>query len=436
LSERALGEVNDSYRSGRIVLRRTLYQKVKVDDFKYTPDGTGYQLSLPKVERLEWDLSDRLRFIEEVIKGLPEYSDCLERITSSFETPLEEAKSQLYRFAQALVTKSPENANAEFAARQVEIFMKDLERAPIDWKAVVFLRGIWPNEEECLLSDRILLRRPNAQDLEAETEIAHILTGMSRPLEDIGSAVLDFSLTANTGRDVQVELELIISALRLFRLGSISAIRAVLTPRSVLQPEMNFRPAPYTGPYQYEFRSEDSKVFAAFLDRMKPILASRAHPGSAEADVMDIALDRYREALLNVLSPEGRITSAITCMEALYLKARERAELSNRLAQRVSALLRFVGCRPLKVYHTTLQAYEIRSTFIHGSQVEQKHRGYLAALCERVMEYARLSLLVFLQLGQTLDKETLISRLDRSLLDEKMIRATEALVGERVMVTR
>jgi len=49
-------------------------------------------------------------------------------------------------------------------------------------------------------------------------------------------------------------------------------------------------------------------------------------------------------------------------------------------------------------------------------ELEFKKRGE-SALCETVMQYARVSLLVFFQLKDTLEKERLINKLDNSLLD-------------------
>ena len=132
---------------------------------------------------------------------------------------------------------------------------------------------------------------------------------------------------------------------------------------------------------------------------------------------------------------ENRITSAITCFEALYLKGKEREELSHRLCQRAAALLRLMDFTPLEVYNKLNQAYDIRSTFIHGSQSEFEHQK-AQDLCKTVLEYARISLLIFFQLKEAINKEELINKLDNSLLDDRALIKIKELIGDNIIITK
>jgi hypothetical protein len=80
------------------------------------------------------------------------------------------------------------------------------------------------------------------------------------------------------------------------------------------------------------------------------------------------------------------------------------------------------GGRPLEIYNRVVQAYEIRSTFIHGAPIPPDKQGMAPRLCEQVLDYARLALIVFLDLrieqGEKFDKERFLGRLDNSMLDE------------------
>jgi hypothetical protein len=172
--------------------------------------------------------------------------------------------------------------------------------------------------------------------------------------------------------------------------------------------------------------------FSSLLNKMKRLLPI---PFETPADSLSIAFQRYKDALLQPVTTESQITSLITCLEALYLKADERMELTHRLGQRVSALLRFHGFTPLEVYNDVRQAYDIRSTFIHGSQIEKEKQQSAQELCKEIMEYARVSLLIFFQLKDA-EKDKVINRLDNSLLDENALQKVKGLARKDIMITK
>jgi hypothetical protein len=187
--------------------------------------------------------------------------------------------------------------------------------------------------------------------------------------------------------------------------------------------------------YKYELNSENYKELSMFLPKIKQLLLTLPYGFATVADSIVIALDRYSDALTRHGGFESRITSAITSLESLFLKSNERMELTHRLAQRVSTLLRFLGLsyRPLEIYTKLCRAYDIRSTFIHGSSINEEHRKELSTLCETVMQYVRISILAFLQMKSVLEKDQLVAKLDNSLLDSSAYDKLSKLIGETVM---
>lgn len=129
-------------------------------------------------------------------------------------------------------------------------------------------------------------------------------------------------------------------------------------------------------------------------------------------------------------------------MEALYLKKGE-AELSHRLQLRVGGLLRFSGFdearTPLDIREDVRTAYGIRSDFAHGSFIEEEKLKKSSDLARKVVDYARRSLLLFLQLKCLTDKDSkylsdeglkadIINMIDDSLLDLCAYNKLESLV--------
>ena len=90
--------------------------------------------------------------------------------------------------------------------------------------------------------------------------------------------------------------------------------------------------------------------------------------------------------------------------------------------------------KPIEVYNVLSQAYDIRSTFIHGSQIKSEDRNNAVKIAKKILEYARLSLLIFFQLKPLADKEKLISRIDNSLLDEQANSKLKKLIDENCTI--
>ena len=212
-----------------------------------------------------------------------------------------------------------------------------------------------------------------------------------------------------------------LGSLHLLKLGSVSSVyNSLQAPHSILRLHNTALAATkHIGTYKYKIEIDEVEKVREFIKALNPILfkitANQEQQTSASS-----AFQRYIDAVLNDGLPESRITSAITCLEALLLKSSERMELTHRLSQRVAALLSPLNLPPLKVYKSTSRAYDIRSTFIHGSPIQDEHRKNLNDLCEEILEYARLTVVIFLQVIKNQeDKDSFINKLDNSLFEEK-----------------
>jgi hypothetical protein len=435
LSKNIIAKVKEYQTEGGLTQIRTLYVKPKVEDFEYEDGLISHGVSWTHVEKEEWHWKDQYDFIHKVVEHIPEHSDCIAEISKKYKIPKRQAEYWLSRFVQILADKAVDPLSDEFIVDQVTTFIRDLDKSPRDWRIKVWLDGIWLEEEQCELASEMILRRPNPADLEIERPFEMFPYG-TFTFPQMPSSVLEFGFRAKDPNQVRKEIELILDVLRLFRLGSINASRTEMFPQSIVNSAATLGSAPVAIHYQYAFQSADVGPLMSLIKKIKPILPSSFDTPIDGVDPLGIAFQRYKDALHQRGTIESRITSAITCLESLYLKARERMELSHRLSQRVSALLRFFEFIPLKVYNDVSRAYEIRSTFIHGSQIEKRQQKSAPALCETILEYARVSLLVFFQLKDTAGKEELINKLDNSLLEEKALQKTKELIGKDIIITR
>lgn len=437
LAKQTTSKVEEHRTKGLLVQIRSVYIKPKVENFTYKEGSTGFQTSYSNVERQEWHWKDQHDFIEEIIKKFSEYQKCLQEIEQKYNVTTSQANFWLSRFCQSFAYKAIDPVAEEAIVEDVTTFISDLENSQTDWFAKAWIEGMWLSDEGFNLNSRALLRKPRPDDFEEERpfDLVPVLDPFS--FHGAPSAVLEITTRGKSINDVQEEIELMLGVFRLFRLGGVSTSKVQLSPRSFLRfggtLGSNFR---FAASYKYGFKKEDVSDFSALQQKLAPILPRPFVPASDKIDPIDIAFQRYQDALLQPISVEGRITSAITCLEALYLKAEERMELSHRLSQRVSSLLRFFGFIPLEAYKNLNLSYEIRSKFIHGSPLDKDERQNSTKLCETVLEYSRISLLVFFQLRAELPKETIISKLDNSLLDENAVSKIRDLLTTKTLVTR
>jgi hypothetical protein len=174
-------------------------------------------------------------------------------------------------------------------------------------------------------------------------------------------------------------------------------------------------------PYKYELGIADEGPLATFLDRMRPLVPSGYEPGGEALSPALIGFRRYSDAVVGRGDAQERITAGITCLEALFLKDKERSDLSYRLSLRVASLLKLIGFRGLEVEKHVHEAYDIRSHYIHGGAGDSATTQRADQLCRNVLDYARIAVVIFLQLGGSMEKSDIVSRLDDGLLEEKRL---------------
>lgn len=430
LSKEIQEKVKEYKSSKQLTKTKQLHLKQKITDFSYKEGNIGYTMSQHPLIKEDWDLKKFFDFTEKVVKQIPEYHDIVTEIVKRCEVNEGQADFWLGRFSQTLTSRQAfKDLSEETLIDTISILVNDLDKGPVEWKLKVWVHGVWLEDEEYDIYEGLKIRRPRPSDLEVETPF-YLLPSPMEPLPfgPTPSAILDLEYRSRQQTEPQKEIESIINCLRLFRLGSVFSIKTEAHPKSIL----TFGWTSGSGQrlaatYKYPISKEDIPKVGELIGKIKGLL-------SKEIDSINIALQRYNDALLRPESIESRITSAMTCFEALYLKAEERMELSHRLSQRAAALLGLFDFVPLEVYNNLTRAYDVRSTFIHGSLIEAEKHKDIAQLAEKTLNYARISLLAFLQLKSLIDKDKFINRIDNSLLDMNAHSKLEELVKENCSI--
>lgn len=433
LSKEIEEKVKQYKSSKQLTKTKRLYLKAKISNFKYTEGNVSYAMSHVPILKEDWDLKKFFDFTEKTLRQIPDYHRITKEISKRYEVNEDQANSWLGQFARILTQRAFEGLTDETLIDTISTFVNDLEKGSVDWQLKVWVEGLWPENEEEKIYEGLKIRRPKPSDLEVEIPLYTLpLPRAGDDFRGVPSAIIDLAYTAKPPVNYRDEIENIINCLRLFRLGSVFPVKIEPSPKSILANRVTFSSGrAFFSAYRYPISRNDTPKLREMLDKIKGLLPKQpleARP--EETDPINIALQRYNDAVLKPESIESRITSAITSFEALYLKAEERAELSHRLSQRAAGLLGLFDLVQLEVYNNLKRAYDIRSTFIHGSSFDPERRKDIAELAEKTLNYARVSLLIFLQLKRLTDKESLINKIDNSLLDTNARSKLEELVKE------
>ena len=409
-------------REGKLRKETKLYQKYKVERFEYREDGKiQVSGSFPIIPKEEWNISDIFKLIEH-IKTLPHFEDCIAYIareyTSHFSNPNAQAEFWVSKFLQKTIL---EYLNGNFDPRKdlveyIVTFIHDLEGNPIEWEIKVWLEGIGMKVDEIEIEKGIIIRKPTVSDIEYEYPLGMPL--FEQTLFHHPSAILEIRKREKLHPAIYPDLERIIIALQLYKVGSVSKTRIYWKPKSFLQFGGTSTPMRWwSTTYRYSLDVSDAEKLPQFVAKIKDKLPIEEKTGNLMAtNHLGIAILRYQDAILKPEATENKIAYAVMGLEALYLKAKEE-ELSHRLAQRVAKLLSFREEKPIKIYNLVKEAYDIRSSFVHGSPLQNKKPQEVKKILDSIIEYLRKSIITFIQLQE--EKEKLLSLVDNALLEKQ-----------------
>lgn len=431
LGSRISEVVGDGVKRGLLSKKWQLFRKLTIDDFRYGPSGSGYKTKQSTATRQVWDPFEIHDFFVSHIEHLPEMKKLANSISERYDLQPVQAEYNTKALAMAIIGGTLEGMNRKWLNDLIVTFANDLAGSPKKWHVESHIEGIWLEPDKVELSDGTLLRKPTPEDF--EREVLADIADIALPFETscVPGAILecDFLATSDLQRDVRAEQEIL--ALRLFDVGSVHSLITHYTPTSLFafsfsaSTQRGFAPS-----NQYIIDSERVPSLQDFVKGVRRIIpAGRFLLDFGPKDHMTVAIQRYSEALLKPDPPESRLTLAIMGLEALYLKSRERSELSLRLSQRVGKCLACFGFEPLRVFNDVMRSYEIRSTYVHGGFLENDKRSSVEKNLRRILNYLRVSIVIFLQMQNEEGKDAFIALLQHSMLEEKAQEKLNARLG-------
>ncbi|KKN24635.1 hypothetical protein LCGC14_0892880 [marine sediment metagenome] len=334
----------------------------------------------------------------------------------------------------------------------IKSFIRELEGKFALWKIKVFLYGVWITDFEYKISNKIKIRKIKSSDFKFSNKSEfNKVFGFEK---NYPYTVICIKFRPKSTEYIYSqsqafrEANLLLTLFRLFRLGSVFAYTYSFRYLSYLTYHFKmwskYNEDLIKDHHIYMFKENDIRIFKELLKKAtKHNFRKAIMPKRVEINHVFIALDMYNSAFLNITKFEGRgknlesqLTYVSSCLEALYLRRGEDGAITRRLAQRVAIILKTFGFDPFLILQIVKKAYNVRSTYSHGSKLKLSDIGVknLRNLSIMALECARISLLVFLQLYGRISKENLLQLIDQALLENKKYLELKELVMKNCII--
>jgi Apea-like HEPN len=461
LYETVKAHVNQSKERGDLTV--VPYERINARDLDFSMGHTDFVYDWDNIEYFDVYKWPNAKFTQslEALKTLPEVDNAFNLICKKYH--IADERNQMTRalfihaFLSPLLNNLPNDLiNDTNVHSYLETFINDYEISSSDelytWDINIWLSSFELEGNEVVFNDGTL-RRPVASELGLVRQRSAHIEEVDKMLgNSIDTTImLQFSMTSKknmsggAAEDIKHEIEARLDVLRLFKPANIYVFHQTANPRSVLEYKHTETPSPpfdqsYLNKVGYQDTSNykcwvqegeyDSLIL--FYNRIKPILRSISQKNYFSGSHLDLAVHRYKDALLRSKVNAHRLVSAISCLEALL--SNQGSEITYKMSIHLSGLLRHFDFETISVYNKIREAYGVRSTILHGSKLSDEQIHFTNKHTHEIVNYARICLLVCLQLQKLKSKNELIKLIDYSLVSSAEFLELNKVINEHVFI--
>lgn len=349
----------------------------KILDFEYTEEGV--QFSKSQHEYTNQNYYKLPQDILKLIKNNLDYNSILQ--TAGLNTVVLDPKL-LDRFIDFIIDTLLNKATSikEEIDTIILLFLKDIYQEPFKFSAVVELTGIVVELESIefdLDEFKIVLRQTKVEDLQKKYVVYPYLDPgfQTRRAYSIPSSIINIQSYGNEPYRIQDKIQNIVTAFRLFKVSSTEYTsysmdsEAILWSRKIGGTISSIKQIDILE--KLRITRDNASELVEFCRRICDVMPKSMYNSiGQEKDMIHLAIAyrHYSEALLNQDSIEEKITNVVIGLESLLLA--ENQEISFRFWVRGAKILSLLNYPPLRAKKILKIGYEIRSTFVHGDDLE------------------------------------------------------------------
>jgi hypothetical protein len=164
-------------------------------------------------------------------------------------------------------------------------------------------------------------------------------------------------------------------------------------------------------------KNSERDYLSTFIQYFEPRIPDAVIFGEP-LDPLEISIKRYLESIRENLPIEEKLTRAVMGLEALFLE--NETELRFRLSLRVAQLLGYLNEDPPTVYAVVSEAYDYRSSHVHGSVLSSDKKLKANEALKNIWRYLRKAILIWLieDVSSEAKKRVFIKQIDGALIDD------------------
>jgi len=388
----------------------------------FTNSPPGY---ISKAAKDDWSLV-LAKFIEKKVAHKESFTATADQIHEQIRDRLNEDESQgdsrkkvnrwLINFISHILQKDLSGDLIEDElVENIHAFLSALQSGAIEQKLLFFLKGIYLKVDVIEFEKNISLRSPTERDL--EWELHSFIPYMPIDIMDVPGSILEYRSPSTVINDPKDYIEPYVTALRLFKVGSVYSQRLKNTKMQSFGPQVNSWMSIHphcSEKYKYTVLPQTKRGFVKFIKEMTKLSDRVLRDGSLSK--INISLDRYSHALLEPLDRQRCLMTAVMGLEAMLSRNKDRGENAYKLSMRTARLMGAIGFNAVEVFDEVAQSYDFRNKVVHGLQIKENKDSQIRALLPKIINYLRLVLIFFIGAGDK-DAEKYINLIEASLLD-------------------
>lgn len=391
-----------------------------VPKINYNEDGTisGYSFNMEFVTHTS--------ITQLYVKILPEFEETIEyKHTLSLLSEIYGKPDRIPYLLSSFLLNEVSNG----MKGNLELFLDDLEDKPASFHVTARMIGIVPEGTELTLSDGVKLRRVREEDLTYEVPVYGL--GYERNFLSPPDSILEVSLNTQYVNEVQNKIERLAILFSLYRETCANYERYSIQTKSYGQMggtisknvQSSIEP-------KITIKKSDLVSFTAFINYFEPRIPEALIQGKP-LDPLDISIKRYLESIRESLGIEEKITRAVMGLEALFLE--NESELKFRLALRTSLLLGYLNEDPTKVFEKVSEAYDYRSSHVHGSVLSPEKQLRAKEVLDHVWRCLRKTILLWIveDISSVAKKRQFLKQIDSALISENARQILKSKIDSR-----
>lgn len=387
-----------------------------------------------------------LHIDDTLLSKFQEYHELIELIERNYKMSREKIEILLVELFNRVLSLCREKICKKKIEKLIDILHNDLSERPLSYKIKGYLTGITLKDEYYAIDKSLSLRKAISTDFKCRDigeysnelqkysfQFPPVILEYFYQSKKIDESYVDYSRPPELGK----ELLFLDWALLLFRQAPIFRVTTKSKINSLFRRGTIVSGSAITinlvEKYTINKKNiEDLKTIINLFRAQKIRNIFEISPN--KPNYINIALNRYQNSYLFSENIPQKITSLISCLEALLSK--QAQELKRRLCQRVSIILKAIGFNPLIINDEVNLAYRIRNKYSHGNVInlkkviKQDHKEFL----NNLYEYTRLCILISMQLYPIKTKKEYLKLIDFSLLDEDSYLELVKLIKENCFI--